>query len=205
MAFLGDGDQAALTDAATSVEARSAAEIVIVVRAQSATYRDVALAAGIAAGLLLLAFLLFSPWEFDWGTILWGPAALGVMAAVVVDRVPALLRAVTGAERRRRAVHAAACTEFVDRGIDATRGRTGLLVYVSVRERLAEVLPDRGILLAVPRVEWDACVAALVASVAAGGAGRDVAVQVRALGDVLATALPRSEDDVDELVDEVVA
>jgi putative membrane protein len=81
MAFLGDGDQAALTDAATSVEARSAAEIVIVVRAQSATYRDVALAAGIAAGLLLLAFLLFSPWEFDWGTILWGPAAMPAASA----------------------------------------------------------------------------------------------------------------------------
>jgi putative membrane protein len=205
MAFLGQGDQAALVEAATSIEARSSAEIVIVVRPQSGSYRDAELMAGILAGLVLLWFLLFSPWEFDWGTMLWAPTALGVIVALVVDRAPALVRGLTGAERRRRAVHAAACAEFVDREIDLTRGRTGVLVYVSVIERAAEVLPDRGILAKVPRPDWDARVGALAASVAAGKPGRDVAAHVRALGDLLATSLPRAADDVDELADEVVA
>jgi putative membrane protein len=205
MPFLGQADQAALREAANSVEARSAAEIVIVVRERSGTYRDVELMAGVVAALGLLAFLLFSPWEFDWSTILWAPAALGVGTVIGVDRVPALVRMLSGSPRRRRAVHSAACTEFVDRGIDATRGRTGVLVYVSVLERVAEVLPDRGILTHVPRTTWDSHVAELVAVVGAGRPGREVATHVHALGDVLAAALPRAADDVDELADEVVA
>ena len=64
MAFLTDADKAALAAAATAIEARSSAEIVIVIRAQSDPYVHADLLAGIAAGVLLLWFQLFSPWEF---------------------------------------------------------------------------------------------------------------------------------------------
>jgi putative membrane protein len=205
MALLAAAAQDALRAAAADVEARSAAEVVIVVRRQSGSYRDVDLSAGVAAGLLLLWYQLFSPVEFSLGSILWGPPLLGAVVAFAVSRWPTGRRLLTTAGRRRLAVREAACAVFVERGLDATRGRTGLLVFVSQLERAVEVLGDRGLRAAVPEAEWQARTAALQAAVSASDPWTAVAVQVRSLGDVLARVLPRAHDDADELADEVVA
>jgi putative membrane protein len=205
MALLHDAAQNALREAAADVEARSAAEVVIVVRRQSGSYRDVDLVAGIGAGLLLLWYQLFSPTEFSLGSIFWGPPLLGAIVAVAVSRWPLARRLLTTAERRRLAVREAACATFVERGMDATRGRTGLLIYVSAVERAVEVLADRGLKAALPEAEWQARISALRAAAAASDPWPAVAAQVRALGDLLAKALPSAADDVDELADEVVA
>jgi putative membrane protein len=187
------------------VEARSSAEVVIVVRPASGSYLAADLIAGIAMALVWLWFQLFSPWEFRLEWILAGPPLLGAATALAVSRAPGVRRRLTPSARRRDAVRSAACAVFLDRGVDRTRGRTGLLVYVSLLERRAEVVADRGIESAVPATEWKARVAALVDGVARGEPGRALAARLVELGDLLAAALPRSAEDVDELSNEVVA
>src|SRR5207245_4461231 len=63
--FPGEAGKAALATAVREIESASDAEVVIAVRPHSGSYRDADLLAGSAAALAMLAFLLFSPWEFD--------------------------------------------------------------------------------------------------------------------------------------------
>jgi putative membrane protein len=205
VAFLTDVDKAALQDAVSAIEERSSAEVVVIVRAQSGPYLHADLLAGIAFGLFILWFQLFSPWEFSLASILLAPPVLGAGTGWLVSRAPGVRRRLTPAGRRARAVRTAALAEFIENGVDATRGRTGLLVYVSLLERAGEVIADRGITRRVARAEWDGRVGALKASVAAGEPGRVVASHLRGLGELLATPLPRAEDDVDELANTVIA
>lgn len=205
MPFLGDADKVALTDAVSAIEARSSAEVVVLVRPQSGSYRDADLIAGIAFGLLVLWFQLFSPWEFSLLSILVAPVAGGAVAALLVSRAPAARRALTRPATRRQAVLTAARAAFVEHGVDGTSGRTGLLVYVSLLERIVEVVADRGVVQAVPADEWESGVDAVRAAVAKGQPGRVLAGHLVTVGDLLAASLPRAEGDVDELVDEVVA
>jgi putative membrane protein len=205
MAFLTDADKAALAAAATAIEARSSAEILIVIRAQSDPYLHADLLAGIAAGVLLLWFQLFSPWEFSLPWILVGPILFGGATGLLVSRAPGTRRLLTGARWRERIVRNAARAEFLEQGIDTTRGRTGILVYVSILERMAEVVADRGVLRAVPAGEWNAKSTALKQAVAGGERADALAAHVSGLTDLLARALPRAADDEDELSHEVVA
>jgi putative membrane protein len=153
----------------------------------------------------MLAFLLFSPWPFDLEWFLLDPLVTGAGAALAVSLAPGLARALTPARTRARAVRDAARLTFLDRGIAATRERTGILVYVSLLERAVEVVADQGVLDAVPPGEWESAVASIRAAVAAGGDGEAVAARLGALGEALADALPAGPGDVNELPDEVAA
>ena len=202
--FLTDGVKAALLDAVRAVEARSAAEVVVASRERSGSYLHADLVAGIVAANLVLFYQLFSPWEFSLPVIQVAPTAAGVLVGLVTSITPWARRALTPRRTREAMVRTAARALFVDKGVSVTSGRTGVLVYISVLERSAEVVADVGVTKAVPADRW-AAATTRVNEAAASGDGLAVAAAVTALGDVLAAALPRSEDDVNELADEVGA
>jgi putative membrane protein len=195
----------ALAQAVRAIETASRAELVVVVRVRSAPYREAAFAGGLIAALVALAFMLFSPWPFALAWFLVDPLLVGAAAALAVSRAERLVRALTSARARAAAVRNAARLAFLDRGVTATRERTGVLVYVSLLERAAEVVADLGVLEAVPPKEWDAAAAAIREAVASGGDGEAVAARLHALAEMLGDALPAGPGDVNELPDEVAA
>jgi putative membrane protein len=203
--FPGEDGKAALAAAAREVEAASDAEVVIAVRPQSGPYRDADLLAGIAAALATLAFQLFSPWEFELAWIFVETILVGMAGAVLASRMPPLRRLLTSVRRRREAVHAAACAAFHDKGIGGTARSTGILIYVSLLERTAEVLPDRGVAGRVEGAVWSERVAAIQDAVQRRAPATELAARIAALKPLLAARLPRTAGDVDELQDEMVS
>lgn len=201
--FLHERAKSDLTGAIRAVESRSAAEVVIAVRAASGSYLHADLLAGILAAYAVLGFMLFSPWPFHLEWIFVDPAVFGVIAAFAAARTPAVRRALTSVAARERAVNSAARSAYHERGVGLTRDRTGVLVYVSLLERRAVVLADRGVVDRVEAAVWAERVAAIDAAVARGEDGVAVARLVAGLSDVLAAALPRATGDVNELADEV--
>jgi putative membrane protein len=202
--FLTEQTKAALLDAVRTVESRSAAEVVLAVRERSGSYLHADLIAGIVAANLVLFFQLFSPWEFSLPLIQVAPTGIGLLVGLVTSLTPWARRALTRRRERERMVRTAARATFVEKGVADTRARTGILVYVGVLERMAEVVADVGVTRAVPADHWAAAVAR-VSEAARDGDGAAVGAAVARLGDVLATALPRTVDDVNELADEVGA
>ena len=199
--FDGDG-KAALTRAVTAFEAGTAAEIVISVRPRSDTYPRAGILVGTLGALLTTAFLLYSGPEFDlWWFLLW-PAAVGLVLGHAAN-VRALQWLLTSATAREKRVLEAARAVFVERGIADTRGRTGVLLYVSVAERIAVVISDRGVRQAVPASEWDPAVAAITGAVARGATALVLVAPITALAAVAREYLPRAADDINELADAV--
>ena len=201
--FLDGPGKAALTAAVEAVEGRSAAEVVIEVRPAAGVYLHADLLAGVLAGVAALAFLLFSHAPFGVVWLLVDPLVIGAAAGLLCSRSPGLRRALTPARQRRRFVEAAARAAFFERGVHLTRGRTGVLVYVGLCERSAAVIGDRGVEAALPADLWREAQARVRGAVEAGEAALAVAAAVAGLGDALAPYLPRAEDDVNELPDEV--
>lgn len=203
LSFLSHEAVDTLTGAIKAVEARSSAEVVITVKARSGRYSHVGLTCGVAAAFAALAFLIYSPWAFSTWSMLLDPLVVGLLAALACRKSATLARLLTPAAARKERVVEAARATFFAKGMRHTSGRTGVLIYVSLLERRAVVLPDSGVTTAAPAGAWDDAVAAIERAVAAGEDGVAVAQRVRALGDVLEPVLPRAEDDVNELPDEV--
>lgn len=205
MAFFADDGKGALRRAIQAFEAESAAELVIAVRPMSDRYTHVpALVGGIAAALTL-AFLLFGEPEFGLQWFLVDPLVVGLAAAWLSRHSHLLARVLTPRRWRDESVLRAARAGFVEHGVSETTGRTGVFLYVSVAERAAVVLVDVGVRREVPHEPWERSVSKLAAAVAAGARAVDLAPHLAALGALCADALPRSEDDVNELADEVMA
>jgi putative membrane protein len=102
---------------------------------------------------------------------------------------------------RERKVHTAAAATFVDRGIAKTRRSTGMLVYLSLLERRIELIADRGILDAVPSLEWNQLVEAIRGRRATQSTLVDV---LHALQPLLLRYAPNQAGDRDELSNELI-
>ncbi len=203
--FPAAADKAALVEAVKAVEARSSAEVVVVVRKHSGSYLHADLILAIAFGCATLWFLLFAPWDFMPLEILVYPLGIAALAGIVSSHAPVLRRLLTRRSARRARVLTAARASFVEKGVGRTSGRTGLVVYLSLLEGAAEVVADVGVLDRVPSAPWVQATQDVDAAIRRGLDGARIATSIRALADVLEPALPHQADDVNELPDGIEA
>jgi putative membrane protein len=140
----------ALAQAVREIENDTDAEIVIVVRGRSGSYRHADYLCGAIVALIALVFVLFSPFEFHTYWVPIDVAALFIAGAFVCSRTDAIRRILTGKEFRAKAARTGAAAMFYEAGIANTSAENGLLIYLSLLERRLEVIADRGILKAIP-------------------------------------------------------
>lgn len=202
-AFLSDAAKKALTEAVQAVEARSSAELVVAVRARSGSYLHADLIAGLLAALASLIALLFSPWPFELIWFVIDPLLVGLLIGFAASRLPAVRRALIFRRVRRRNVETAARSTFVEKRVHGTSGRTGILLYISLLEREAAVIHDLGVDTLATTEGWHQVVDEIEEGVRQGEDGAAIAGRLRELGDLLAPALTRGAQDVDELANEV--
>ena len=190
----------ALTNCIREIEKRTDAELVLVVRARSHSYAGANYLFGALLAFVGLNFLLFSPVTFHQ---IWVPidiALLFVLGAYVSSRSNAIRRWLTRAAVRNKAARAGAAAMFYEAGIANTKAELGVLVYLSLLERRLELIADRGILRAVPALEWNQ---ALFELRQAGKEPRPETLRagLQKLGLLLAQYLPASADNPNELPD----
>ena len=196
-------DQAAgeaLAQAVRDIEKESDAEIVIVVRGRSGTYRHADYLCGAIIAFLGLIFVLFSPFEFH---TYWVPVDVLLMfmaGAFVSARTDTLRRALTSRDFRAKAARAGAAAMFYEAGIANTSAENGLLIYLSLLERRLEVIADRGILKAVPALKWNNSVFEL-RRVGRRPEPESLIKAVRDLGGLLVEHMPATGENPNELPD----
>lgn len=198
--FLDDAARKGFARAVETVENASAVEVVIAVRHASGTYHKANAIFGGIAAFAALAVMLFAPHAFSLPAILVDPFIAGLAAAWLVERLPHVKRRLTPRHRRRARVTQSARAAFVERGVHATTGRSGLLVYISWLEREVALIPDLGL----QRDLADGVLARAEAELSrAMPKGVAVAAGVEALAPAMATAMPHQADDVNELPDAI--
>jgi putative membrane protein len=94
--------------------------------------------------------------------------------------------------------------QFRARGLTATQGRTGVLLYLDEAEHVAEVIADEAVFTRVAADEWAETIAALVAGIKAGRAADGLVTAIGRAGAVLAAHLPVQAGDVNELPDALI-
>ena len=203
--FVREESKKRLVEAVESVENRSAAEVVVAVKPWSGRYWyvDQALAAVLAFGAL--AFMLFSTHVFTLPAILAGTVVvyllgLGLTWLLRPLRVWLCPGRILDDETRK-----AAQAWFYAKRLSRTRDRSGILVYVSLLEKRAWALPDLGVTKSLGQDRWNETAASLQRAVREEGVGpagvQALAKAIEAMGPDLEKALPRREDDVNELAD----
>jgi putative membrane protein len=223
-------DLAAIEAAVRAAEARTTGEIYCVVAEESADYHatPLAWAAGVALlapALLLLAGVqvsapdisMFGGWTAeqveDVGEATARAALIGTLllqavlfvATLFLVAIPPVRRMLTPRGMKRDRVRQRAEEQFLSKNLHATRERTGVLIYVSLAERMAELVADETIHAQVDEGTWDRAMAALVEGMKRGETGAGFEAAVRLCADVLAERFPaRPGDNPNELPDAVV-
>lgn len=187
-----------------AIEGQTAAEVVVAVRHKASADREVAFLTGFIASFLVLLVLLFHPHEFLVGLM----PVLVLIGFVFGEQLGARVRLIgallPGRKARAERIQMAARSAFVELGVSRTRGRTGVLVFVSTFDRAVAIVVDTGVHLTMIGRGWEAAVSSLEAAVRRGDLDAFLAALLQ-LGPPLGALLPRSADDVNELSDDLSA
>lgn len=208
MVVLTEEEHARVSQAVKQVERDTSGEIHCVVCRQSDDYF---LAAGFVLACMAMGVTLFVSWLsfsfwFDVGAVTLTLIQVVAFAAglVMIRLWPSLcLRLVPKSVRYRRA-HANAVRQFLAHNIHATENRTGVLVFVSLVERYAEIIADSGLSAQIDQAEWNRIVGALTTGVSQGRIADALIEAVQQSGVLLIRHFPAGPEDRNELPDHVV-
>ena len=219
---LSEADHAKVSAAIAAAERHSNGEIVAVATPVSDSYHDSALHWAIAAMILVLAWAAWQPTWLAWwyGTLTGGWNAdptlgelltfLMVLAVMKFTAVLLLLKlqrlrlALTPAPTKHRRVRRRAVVVFRAAAERRTKGRTGILIYLSMAERRAEIVADEAILGVTDDRTWGEAMTALLTEVRAGRPAEGMCAAIAIVGQVLAEHFPRSDDDRNEIPDKLI-
>lgn len=197
-----DAERKRIARAITRAEKKCSGEIVAVVADRSDDYYFIPfLWAALAALAAPLALLPFAPWPL-WHVyaLQLGVFACGAMLALwPVTRLMLVPKPV-----RRARAHRHALEQFLAQNLHTTRGRTGVLIFVSVAERFAEVIADEGIYEKAPPEIWSGLVAALTARIGKGEAADGFTEAIAECGRILAEHFPPGSAKRNELPNHLI-
>jgi uncharacterized membrane protein len=86
---------------------------------------------------------------------------------------------------------------FFQLGVDRTRGRNGVLLFVVMKKRRFEIVTDEGVERVVSRDVWPALASELSRTIAREGFEKGIRLGVARIGEVLAPKFPREKGTVD--------
>jgi putative membrane protein len=186
-------DRKRVADAINNAERKTSGEIVAVIAGESASY---AYAPFLWAALVALAVpfpLIFWTW---WPIQHIYMLQLVVFAALLMIFMyrPLRLALVSSRVKKERA-HRRAVEQFLAQNLHTTPGRTGVLIFVSVAERFAEIIADAGINQHVAEGTWQAIVDELTKDIGNGQAVEGFVRAVEAVGRELAQHFPPGTHD----------
>ena len=219
---LSDADHERVSAAIAAAEGESAGEIVAVLTESSDSYHDVALhlAVLVLIGVLAWAAAWPSALEYWWDLLAggWhtGPSIrelltfLMILAVVkftavllILKYMPLRLFLTPGATKTRR-VRRRALSVFRAAAERRTKGRTGILIYVSMAEHRAEIIGDEAITSVTSPETWGEAMADLIAHVKQGHVADGMVAAIEDIGEVLSEHFPRSAEDRNEIPDKLI-
>jgi uncharacterized membrane protein len=136
------------------IEARTCAEVVLVVRKWSGNYRDVNYLFGAFAAWLSLMIVLSVPAEIP-DTWIPLPLIFVFWAAAAVSQRTYLKKWLTFRKRRDLQVKRASHACFYEKKIHQTTAHSGILIYCSTLERQTEIVMDRAAVAALDAVKME--------------------------------------------------
>lgn len=202
MELFGPDDQTRIAAAIEAAEQETSGEIVAVVAENSGTYLYAVFQWAAVVALLV-------PWPLV--SLTWWPASwiyltqLGVFLFLCIMLFPMRVRiclvprSVKHGRARRRAHE-----QFLAQNLHTTPGRTGVLIFVSVAERYAEIIADAGIDQKVADGTWNLIVGGLTEHIAKGDPADGMVQAITSSGRELAKHFPPGQVGSNELPNHLI-
>jgi putative membrane protein len=221
MLKLSADDHARVSAAIAAAEAKSDGEIIAIAADQSDAYHDVGLHYAVLVLFLVLAFFAIWPHQLElWWTrlmgwtsepsmrqlltLLLGFALLKFLVVLFILKWRPLRMLLTPGSTKTRRVRRRAVMLFKTGAERRTIGRTGILIYLSMAERRAEIVGDEAITAVTTPETWGEAMAALLKDVKDGRPGDGIVAAVGLIGDVLAIHFPKTSEDSNEIPDKLI-
>ena len=220
--IMSEADHARISAAVHAAEAGTAGEIVTIIGDSSDDYGDVALWWAVIFGVLALASLAaFPSFYTNLVTALSGGWASAMSIAEAFELALAMFVLIFVAVRlllswmplrgwftphriKANRVRQRALSYFKVGAESRTSGRTGILIYLSMSEHIAEIVADQAIHGKIAPEAWGEAMAKLVGDVREGRVADGMVAAIGDVGAILSTHFPRADNDVNELPDRVI-
>ncbi|QZD90066.1 hypothetical protein K3148_01245 [Qipengyuania aurantiaca] len=222
MAYLSEKEHAIVSQAVANAEEHTSGEIVTVLADRSDGYTDVALWWAIGVSFTAMSVLAAFPdfflakidalrggWASEWTqgefvtlVLLVGLVKFLAMLAIQLWQ-PLKFRMIPSPVTELR-VREEAVRHFKVGAEGRTHGRTGVLLYLSMREHRAEIVADDSIAGLVHAEIWGEAMVDMLAHVSRGRIAEGLAAGVEDVGKVLAEHFPRGDHDDNELPDRLI-
>jgi len=212
--FFTDDERKRIAEAVKKAESTTSGEIVPVLATASGNYdrglflsaiTGAVLATLLVVGvyLLPLPFLAHDPWAVPLYIVI--PVQLlglivGYRAARCCDTI---WKGFIPAKLLHSAVGAGALNAFADLNLSGTRDATGILIYVSLFERMVVVLADKAISSQLPPETWNALRDLLVSCLKENRAADGFVEAIARCGQILTPHFPIKPDDTNELANDL--
>jgi len=222
MAYLTPEEHTIVSSAVAEAELTTSGEILTVLADRSDGYSDISLFWAAALSFTMMSVfaalpqpfldfwdMLIGGWGHEWSTgeLASMTIALGLItfiAAWAVQLWDSLRFALIPAPVKTSRVHEQAVKHFKVGAERRTHGRTGVLVYLSMREHRAEIVADEPIAEKVSAEIWGEAMADMLSHIREGRIADGMAAGARDVGQVLSEHFPRAEDDQNELPDRLI-
>ncbi|QGM97927.1 TPM domain-containing protein [Methylocystis parvus] len=197
---LSDEDLDRIAAAIGEAEKKTSGEIVCALARRASDYAYV-------PPLWAAFFALATPWPLAEFTTLSAihiyAIQIGVfMAAALLIWQPSIRIFLTPRLVKKRRAERAAIEQFFMRGVAGTKGRTGVLIFVSFAEHYARIIADEGLNGKISDAEWAAALEPLLARLGQGRCAEGFIATIEECARLLARAAPPGTEG-DELPDKV--
>lgn len=211
-------EQRAISEAVATAEKETTGEIATAIIKESDSYRDYELSGAITLSLaaaLIMAFAGLSPLESILGRFFWdvpqrtlflsaiavvvivGAISYRVLNLAILNRLLIPSKEMDLRVRRRALVH------FMESGVANTAERTGILIFISLRERRVELIADSGISAHIAQDRWDSIVEGIVEKIGEGSLSSGIIEAVKECSTLLTEHFPRRGEAINELPNEI--
>ncbi|GMN12649.1 TPM domain-containing protein [Altererythrobacter sp. MTPC7] len=222
MAYLSKQEHEKVTAAVAAAELTTSGEIVTVLADRSDGYSEVILLYAVALAFTAMSVFALFPapfmdmwdrliggWMHEWTTgelasMTIGLGLLTFIASWLVLSWDRLTFLALPAPVKTSRVHAAAVRHFKVGAERRTHGRTGVLLYLSMKEHRAEIVADEPIAELVSADVWGEAMSDMLSEIREGRIADGLAAGIRDVGEVLSRHFPRAEDDQNELPDRLI-
>ena len=185
----------------SELEKYSSVEFVPVLATRSSDYITFRSAVTVAFTFVLFVALTSLPGSLVLWNLVWSVGA-GAFVASLLTFEP-ILRWVLPTALKRAEVEEAAHRAFMRQEVFSTHERTGVLIFISELEHGVFILADRGIGDRIASAEWATLSAQLAEDFNKRTPGDTFLAALQALSDRLAPDFPPSDDNPNEISDEV--
>ena len=107
-------------------------------------------------------------------------------------------------ELKKKMIHQRGLIEFYQSSINKTKDNTGVLLFISLKEKQIEVIVDKKINLFVDSNTWNTLVDEMIFDIKDKSLSVSISNGIKSLGEILADICPKEENNTNEIPNQLI-